>query len=32
MPVDRIARLYEGLTLKERAVLAFGYLTELNFQ
>jgi hypothetical protein len=32
MPVDRIARLYEGLTLKERAVLAFSYLTELNVQ
>ena len=32
MPVDRIARLYEGLTLKERAVLAFSHLTELNVQ
>jgi hypothetical protein len=32
MPVDRIAKLYEGLTLKERAILAFSYLSELNSQ
>ncbi len=30
MKQDRIAKLYEGLTNKERAALAFRYLTEAN--
>lgn len=30
MKRDRIAKLYEGLTNKERAVLAFHYMTDIN--